>query len=895
MGIRLNKVLQQLNVSTETVVEYLKSKPGLEPRKDMNPNTKVNDEQYAALLKEFHGDKRLKEKADTIFPVTSREHKPSLRIIDGVRNDIKIVGKIDLDSINQTTRPKKKTKEEREAERRARRTEWLSKTSNSQATDKVEVSSANYVKETEQEAQRLKSSERKAIEEHVTKTIQVTLSQLRFEDGCISFRSGNETFIFRHLVFTPDLNKHKNDPRIKGVSTQIILDYSKGTFDFADKTALHKLEDFKAMIDNELFEAHLKDAERKKEKAEKNRRTVEKFFVVDKITFTNGRAMVRYKGKKYYYDNSNIIDFDRIIHRIHNQFFQIGKYLQLDNVKVILDIDANTFTFPDIDICEYVNRLKERYLSQKMPENTARPSKSKIELKLQFHTLRFGYGLISITHKKKRYIYRDREIRDFENVLGQVYNRVSKARKNAIKASLVKVEIDPETGTFVFTDFDVCKYVNNLRESFLPERKNTEIRKETLPQVKVVPQKPSKSSQSMPLGAGNIHFYNGYFLIFRVIKGEIDNSVTPCKINDPDSHEILNLVHKYFEKRFEQMRIMVKYNDTMILEPSKFDRLELNKYVRSLKRNIDVKGEWWEEVQNARKRTLAQCHFELDSDVKKRAIKKKNDYLYNLSTLQNDKKLIRVYEINHGKEEDAFIFTISMPNNRCAVVFENASNDASTTTWLFVAKNENHEDCVNLVFDYFTDYTISSKRSSLRDANTNPPHMFKAESYTFIDHNDLGQWLRKMDKVLERTSSQESIEFTPGLHIPQTQRERVGHKDTITTKSIHNELMQRLYDKLCQEHGEKNVGTEIAVGSRRIDAVVKGSDSFDIYEIKSDPNPFNCVTEALGQICQYAYLYCRDKIGKMVIVGSSATTSEVENYLSWFRNNHSLQVFYMKV
>ena len=54
MGIRLNKVLKQLNVSTETIVEYLKSKPGLEPAKEMNPNTKVTDEQYAALLKEFH-------------------------------------------------------------------------------------------------------------------------------------------------------------------------------------------------------------------------------------------------------------------------------------------------------------------------------------------------------------------------------------------------------------------------------------------------------------------------------------------------------------------------------------------------------------------------------------------------------------------------------------------------------------------------------------------------------------------------------------------------------------------------------------------------------------------------------------------------------------------------
>ena len=80
MGIRLNTVLKQLNVSTETVVEYLKSKPGLEPTKEMNPNTKVTDEQYAALLKEFHGDRLVREKANTIFPVTSRKQKPSLRI-----------------------------------------------------------------------------------------------------------------------------------------------------------------------------------------------------------------------------------------------------------------------------------------------------------------------------------------------------------------------------------------------------------------------------------------------------------------------------------------------------------------------------------------------------------------------------------------------------------------------------------------------------------------------------------------------------------------------------------------------------------------------------------------------------------------------------------------------
>jgi len=55
------------------------------------------------------------------------------------------------------------------------------------------------------------------------------------------------------------------------------------------------------------------------------------------------------------------------------------------------------------------------------------------------------------------------------------------------------------------------------------------------------------------------------------------------------------------------------------------------------------------------------------------------------------------------------------------------------------------------------------------------------------------------------------------------------------------------------------------------------------------------LTEALGQLCQYAYLFCRDKIGKMVIVGASETNKEVEQYLSWFRQKHMMEVYYMQV
>ena len=751
MGIRLNKVLKQLNVGTETIVEYLKSKPGLEPAKEMNPNTKVTDAQYEALIREFAPDMQVKERANNLF--------------------------------------KKKSKKEK-ANKKA---ESFSENVSNPNTDVPN----NYdsISETESVQEENKESE----------IISVSLSKLHYETNCITFKKGTEEFGLWETGISRYLNSEKSNPNINNVSTRILLNQSIHTFKFMDTSLLPYLLDLSSRLENERFEKHLKNVEKKKEQEQKK---------------------------------------------------------------------------------------KDKKEKQEKAEKKVKP---KIEHRIQFSALRFSHGIISIIYKKNRYVYRDHKIRDYENILGQVFSRLSKARKNAIKTSLVWVIIDTETGTFSFKDFDIHNYINNLKDSFLPERKKTEVRKEVLPKSNTVPQKSSSALKTMTLGAGNIHFYNGYFLIFHTIKGEVDNAITPCRVNDADSHEILNLVHNFFEQRFEQMRIMVKYDETKIFEPARSDLYQLNKYVRTLKRNLDVKGEWWEEVQNAQKRSFGQCFGEPTDSVKRSYVKSKNEYLYNLASLQNDRKLIRVYEINHGKEEDAFIFTINMSDNRCAIIFENASNDASTTTWVFIAKNENYEACVNLMFDYFTDYTISAKRSSLRDAGTNPPEMFKAEDYTFIDHNDLGQWLKKLNRILENKPQPSDIAFVPGLNIPQSSDTRSGHGDAITTKNLHNELMRRLYDRLCDESGKDNVGTEIRVGTKRIDTVVKGNDFYDLYEVKTALNPFDCVTEALGQLCQYAYLFCRDKIGKMVIAGASEPTTEVEQYLATLRKNHSLQVYYIKV
>ena len=58
MSVRLNKVVRDLNVGIDTVVNFLQKK-GIEI--DSNPNAKINDEQYEMLVKEFAPDKILKK------------------------------------------------------------------------------------------------------------------------------------------------------------------------------------------------------------------------------------------------------------------------------------------------------------------------------------------------------------------------------------------------------------------------------------------------------------------------------------------------------------------------------------------------------------------------------------------------------------------------------------------------------------------------------------------------------------------------------------------------------------------------------------------------------------------------------------------------------------------
>lgn len=107
MGIRLNKVLTELNIGLQTAVDFLKNNKNLgEIRDDANLSTKISDEQYAALKRNFQGDKEVKNEAEKIFAKKAKEKKPEKKVVKAEseqekRQQFKPLGKIDLDSIGK--------------------------------------------------------------------------------------------------------------------------------------------------------------------------------------------------------------------------------------------------------------------------------------------------------------------------------------------------------------------------------------------------------------------------------------------------------------------------------------------------------------------------------------------------------------------------------------------------------------------------------------------------------------------------------------------------------------------------------------------------------------------------------------------------------------------------
>ncbi len=122
-GTRISKIASEFNVGLKTIVEFLK-KQGFD--ENFDPNTKVTDEMYSLLEKEFSLDQTMKKESEKIES-KPKQKKETLSIEPEDNNPVvsevietvvpetkapKILGKIDLEPKKPEVRPTEETKVE---------------------------------------------------------------------------------------------------------------------------------------------------------------------------------------------------------------------------------------------------------------------------------------------------------------------------------------------------------------------------------------------------------------------------------------------------------------------------------------------------------------------------------------------------------------------------------------------------------------------------------------------------------------------------------------------------------------------------------------------------------------------------------------------------------------
>ncbi len=198
MAIKLIKACKELNIGMSTAVEFCK-KQGKEIATD--PNTRIEDDLYLLLAKEFNKDMALKleaerqaqERQEREIPKSVAVEKPQVEHIPTELPKPKVVGSIDLDT-------DKKRKAEEEAARKA--------AEEAQKAEEARLAAEKAAAKAKEEAEAKAAAEAKKAEEAARKAAEEAAKQAMQE---VTEEQEEEEQVFR-------LNKPvlKNAPKVVG-------------------------------------------------------------------------------------------------------------------------------------------------------------------------------------------------------------------------------------------------------------------------------------------------------------------------------------------------------------------------------------------------------------------------------------------------------------------------------------------------------------------------------------------------------------------------------------------------------------------------------------------------------------------------------------------------------
>jgi hypothetical protein len=108
----------------------------------------------------------------------------------------------------------------------------------------------------------------------------------------------------------------------------------------------------------------------------------------------------------------------------------------------------------------------------------------------------------------------------------------------------------------------------------------------------------------------------------------------------------------------------------------------------------------------------------------------------------------------------------------------------------------------------------------------------------------------------------------------------------------HNELQERLRDRLAAQYGATNVWMEVPIGNRLIDLVVKNGDELWFFEVKTGTTARACLREAIGQLLDYALWSDRPRPTRLIVVGEMEPDPSEQHYIERLNSRFPIPLSY---
>ena len=709
MGIRLNKVTNQLNIGIHTIVEFLKNHHIGEIKDDANPNTKITDEQYNVLVKYFSVDKKVKAKADTLFDKISNNNQESKGGKAKKKKKRKSSTPVEI-----SIETKLKWAEQRKNRRSLRPNQTFARSDNPVTAQRKDV-------RTLKEINRIHD-----IDEALWCFTWPTLKYNRSDDWYVQDLIGHneEMMSYYHNKMKgyfglEHILQKKYDRKPQVIDVKIKDDYvPKNISTESEYKEVRLPQPLASMVVRRLTKVlkwntleDYKDGERVLVFALPSTKYAQKVFWADDALYSNYHNALQMGN----------LSENEMLENVYVGYIVIGK--KATNAYYGIQ-EAVAFKTVASTKPKYLNNLGEdkRIIKRLSLENRALkvPVNDDVWPMLEHKdgTFYFYWEDSFNDYYSKEFGCGDSKGL-YEIVL---YND----KKEIVCAQEDKAAITKETYVSEPDDKEFEAFVINfgyIREKSKYEDSSFNVMKRT----------------EWILDWNCVKFKSGYFVVFPPDDGKV--KFKPKAFPYRGVGESFNYLREYLNDRLNPVRCYVEALDLTIYDKITLEAAIQKFAVLSKQRAITTNATKQPPRESPDQMTFKQALSKAAQMTPEEFEKYKSDYINFLVKMQSeDYKVIpcveRLAHSNSDMTEYAFLFSIKCSSGKILIVHENVNPDRATL--LFLVKEENFNKSIREIYDFLQSAEIN-KRSSLRGKNIEIEDA-GILSYRSINHDDLYSW-----------------------------------------------------------------------------------------------------------------------------------------------------------